>query len=78
MMYTAILQIQQRVGKLIFTLISHIGDIDPGRSQRVVILNFARDLLVKDDAMASALENGKVGRYVTDFPNPKSWPPRLR
>lgn len=38
----------------------------------VVILNFARDLLVKDDAMASALENGKVGRYVTDFPNPKS------
>ncbi|MCI9048357.1 MAG: phosphoglycerate dehydrogenase [Hungatella sp.] len=38
----------------------------------VVILNFARDLLVKDDAMASALESGKVGRYVTDFPNPKS------
>lgn len=38
----------------------------------VVILNFARDLLVNDDDMAAALESGKVGRYVTDFPNPKS------
>ena len=38
----------------------------------VVILNFARDLLVDDDAMAAALESGKVRRYVTDFPNPKS------
>lgn len=38
----------------------------------VVVLNFARDLLVKDDAMAAALESGKVSRYVTDFPNPKS------
>ncbi|MDO5550504.1 MAG: phosphoglycerate dehydrogenase [Lachnospiraceae bacterium] len=38
----------------------------------VVVLNFARDLLVDDDAMAEALEAGKVKRYVTDFPNPKS------
>lgn len=38
----------------------------------VVILNFARDLLVDDDAMANALDSGKVRRYVTDFPNPKS------
>lgn len=38
----------------------------------VVVLNFARDLLVNDDAMAAALESGKVSRYVTDFPNPKS------
>ncbi|MDO5348911.1 MAG: phosphoglycerate dehydrogenase [Lachnospiraceae bacterium] len=38
----------------------------------VVVLNFARDLLVDDDAMADALEAGKVKRYVTDFPNPKS------
>lgn len=38
----------------------------------VVVLNFARDLLVDDDAMAEALETGKVKRYVTDFPNPKS------
>ena len=38
----------------------------------VVVLNFARDLLVDDDAMAEALESGKVHRYITDFPNPKS------
>ncbi len=37
----------------------------------VVILNYARDLLVNDDDMAVALESGKVRRYVTDFPNPK-------
>ena len=38
----------------------------------VVILNFARDVLVNDDDMAEALKSGKVKRYVTDFPNPKS------
>ena len=38
----------------------------------VVILNFARDLLVDEDAMAEALKSGKVKHYVTDFPNPKS------
>ena len=38
----------------------------------VIILNFARDLLVDDDAMADALACGKVARYVTDFPNPKT------
>ena len=38
----------------------------------VIILNFARDQLVDDDAMAEALASGKVARYVTDFPNPKS------
>ena len=37
----------------------------------VIILNFARDLLVDDDAMAEALASGKVRRYVTDFPNEK-------
>lgn len=37
----------------------------------IVILNFARDLLVNDDDMAEALTSGKVARYVTDFPNPK-------
>ena len=37
----------------------------------VVILNYARDLLVNDDDMAEALESGKVWRYVSDFPNPK-------
>lgn len=37
----------------------------------VVILNFARDLLVNDDDMAEAVRSGKIGHYVTDFPNPK-------
>lgn len=36
----------------------------------VIILNFARDLLVDDEAMAEALASGKVLRYITDFPNP--------
>lgn len=36
----------------------------------VVVLNFARDLLVDEDAMVQALRTGKVKRYVTDFPNP--------
>lgn len=38
----------------------------------VIILNFARDLLVDDDAMAEALRTGKVSRYVTDFPNART------
>lgn len=38
----------------------------------VVILNFARDLLVCDDDMAEALKSGKVKKYVTDFPNAKT------
>lgn len=37
----------------------------------VVILNYARDLLVDDAAMKKALESGKVAKYVTDFPNPE-------
>lgn len=36
----------------------------------VVVLNFARDLLVDDEAMCEALASGKVKKYVTDFPNP--------
>jgi D-3-phosphoglycerate dehydrogenase len=36
----------------------------------VVVLNFARDLLVDDADMKAALESGKVAKYVTDFPNP--------
>ena len=38
----------------------------------VVILNFARDKLVDDDAMEEALRSGKVRRYITDFPNNKT------
>lgn len=36
----------------------------------VVILNFSRDTLVVEEDMRAALESGKVGRYVVDFPNP--------
>ena len=38
----------------------------------VVILNFARDALVDDDAIEKALASGKVARYVTDFPNART------
>lgn len=36
----------------------------------VVVLNFARDVLVDEVAMTEALKNGHVARYVTDFANP--------
>ena len=35
----------------------------------VVLLNFARDLLVDEDALIEALNSGKVKKYVTDFAN---------
>ncbi len=34
-----------------------------------IILNFARDLLVDEEAMVDALAAGKVKKYVSDFPN---------
>lgn len=37
----------------------------------VTILNFARNGLVDEDAIAEALEKGKIRHYVTDFPTPK-------
>ncbi|EET61015.1 4-phosphoerythronate dehydrogenase [Marvinbryantia formatexigens DSM 14469] len=36
----------------------------------VVLLNYARDLLVDEEAVVDALRAGKVKRYVSDFPNP--------
>ena len=38
----------------------------------VILLNFARDALVDDDALEAALESGKVKRYITDFPNDRT------
>lgn len=37
----------------------------------VVVLNFARDVLVESESMVDALVSGKVKRYVTDFPTPE-------
>jgi D-3-phosphoglycerate dehydrogenase len=34
-----------------------------------VVLNFARDLLVDEEAMVEALAAGKIKKYVSDFPN---------
>lgn len=34
-----------------------------------VLLNLARDLLVDEEAVMSALDAGKIARYVSDFPN---------
>ena len=36
----------------------------------VVVLNLARDLLVNEEDMLEALDQGKVKKYVSDFPNP--------
>ena len=38
----------------------------------VIFLNFARDTLVNDDALAAAIASGKVKKYITDFPNAKT------
>ena len=36
----------------------------------VILLNFARDLLVDEMAVLEGIESGKIRRYVSDFPNP--------
>lgn len=50
------------------------GMIDKGAislmKKDVVVLNFARDILVDEEDMVDALVAGNVKRYVTDFPNP--------
>lgn len=38
--------------------------------EHAVVLNFARDTLVDDAAMAEVLASGHVAKYVTDFANP--------
>lgn len=36
----------------------------------VILLNFARDLLVKEDDVLDGIRAGKIRKYVSDFPNP--------
>lgn len=52
-----------------------IGMIDEAAcalmKEGVVFLNFSRDTLVDNAAMASALASGKVGAYITDFATPE-------
>ena len=36
----------------------------------VILLNFARDLLVNEPDVLEAIKSGKVRKYVSDFPNP--------
>lgn len=35
-----------------------------------VLINLARDVLVDEQAAVKALEEGRLGKYITDFPNP--------
>ena len=48
------------------------GDAFAQMKPGMILLNFARDGLVDDDALKIALEKGIVSRYVTDFPNAKT------
>ena len=36
----------------------------------VILLNFARDLLVNEEDVLEGIKEGKIRKYVTDFPNP--------
>jgi D-3-phosphoglycerate dehydrogenase len=46
---------------------AEISKMKPG----AVLLNFARNGLVEYDALFAALDEGRLSRYVTDFPNAK-------
>ena len=46
------------------------GDAIAKMKDGVILLNFARDLLVDEKAVLEGIESGKIRRYVSDFPNP--------
>ena len=43
-----------------------LGAVQPG----TCLLNFARQEIVDEEALVEALENGKLRRYIADFPSP--------
>lgn len=45
-------------------------DAIAGMKDGVIILNFARDLLVNEADVLEGIKAGKIRKYVTDFPNP--------
>ena len=48
---------------------THVPHLE--QMEGVIVLNFARDVLVDSEAMVDALVAGKVKHYVTDFPTPE-------
>lgn len=49
-----------------------IGESELNKMKKnVVLLNFARNGLIDYEPLFEALDSGKIGRYVTDFPNEK-------
>lgn len=51
---------------------SFIGEAEIAKmKENVVLLNFARNGLIDYDALYEALDNCRIRRYVTDFPNEK-------
>lgn len=40
-------------------------------SENTTLLNFARDEIVDTEALVAALDSGKLGKYVCDFPRPE-------
>ncbi len=37
----------------------------------VILINYARDAIVNENDLEEALKTGKIGKYLTDLPNPK-------
>lgn len=51
---------------------SFIGESELNKMKKnVVLLNFARNGLIDYEPLFEALDSGRIGRYVTDFPNEK-------
>ena len=47
------------------------ADIIQSMKNGAILLNFSRDKLVDEDAVLKALDEGKLKKYITDFPNDK-------